>query len=54
MPSRDDAFVPANMIRAAGLRCGDVIAGTLRPSRANDKFPGLARFAASTAATRRR
>ena len=44
MPSRDDAFVPANMIRAAGLRCGDVIAGTLRPSRANDKFPGLAKI----------
>lgn len=44
MPSRDDAFVPANMIRAAGLRCGDVVAGTLRPSRANDKFPGLAKI----------
>ena len=44
MPSRDDAFVPANMIRAAGLRCGDMIAGTLRPSRANDKFPGLAKI----------
>ena len=44
MPSRDDAFVPTNMIRAAGLRCGDVIAGTLRPSRANDKFPGLAKI----------
>ena len=44
MPSRDDAFVPANMIRAAGLRCGDVIAGTLRPSRANDKYPGLAKI----------
>ena len=44
MPSRDDAFVPANMIRAAGLRCGDVVAGTLRPSRANDKFPGMAKI----------
>ncbi|MDY2777103.1 MAG: transcription termination factor Rho, partial [Collinsella sp.] len=44
MPSRDDAFVPANMIRAAGLRSGDVVSGTLRPSRANDKFPGLAKI----------
>ena len=44
MPSRDDAFVAANMIRAAGLRAGDVIAGTLRPSRANDKYPGLAKL----------
>lgn len=46
MPSRDDAFVPLNMIRAARLRPGDVIEGTLRPSRANDKFPGLAKIRA--------
>ena len=44
MPSRDDAFVPANLIRAARLRPGDMIEGTLRPSRANDKFPGLAKI----------
>ena len=44
MPSRDDAFVPANLIRAARLRPGDLISGTLRPSRANDKFPGLAKI----------
>ena len=44
MPSRDDAFVPAQMIRAAGLRAGDLIAGTLRPARVNDKFPGLAKL----------
>lgn len=44
MPSRDDAFVPLNMIRVARLRPGDVIEGTLRPSRANDKFPGLAKI----------
>ncbi len=44
MPSRDDAFVPANMIRAARLRPGDLISGTLRPSRANDKFPGLSKI----------
>ena len=46
MPSRDDAFVSLNMIRAARLRPGDVIEGTLRPSRANDKFPGLAKIRA--------
>ncbi len=45
MPSRDDAFVPANLIRAARLRTGDFIVGTLRPSRANDKFPGLSKIA---------
>ena len=44
MHSRDDAFVAAQMIRAAGLRPGDLIAGTLRPARANDKFPGLAKL----------
>lgn len=44
MPSRDDAFVPANIVRAARLRPGDLIEGTLRPMRANDKFPGLAKI----------
>ncbi len=44
MPSRDDAFVPAQLIRAAGLRPGDLVAGTLRPMRANDKLPGLAKL----------
>ena len=44
MPSRDDAFVAANMIRAAGLRAGDMVSGTLRPLRANDKYPGLAKI----------
>ena len=44
MPSRDDAFVPANLIRAARLRPGDYIEGTVRPSRANDKYPALAKI----------
>ncbi|MBE6469108.1 MAG: transcription termination factor Rho [Coriobacteriaceae bacterium] len=44
MPSRDDAFVAANMIRAAGLRPGDLVSGTLRPLRPNDKYPGLAKI----------
>ena len=43
MPSRDDAFVPVNMIRGYGLRAGDIIKGSLRPARANDKYPGLAK-----------
>lgn len=44
MPSRDDAFVPAPLIRAAGLRSGDYIVGTLRPMRPNDKLPGLGKL----------
>lgn len=44
MPSRDDAFVPAQLVRAAGLRPGDLVEGTLRPMRANDKLPGLAKL----------
>lgn len=44
MPSRDDAFVAANLIRGARLRSGDLIAGTLRPARVNDKFPGLVKL----------
>ena len=44
MPSRDDAFVPANLIRAARLRPGDLIEGTLRPSRPGDKYPGLSKI----------
>lgn len=46
MPSRDDAFVPAQLIRAAGLRPGDYIEGTLRPMRPNDKLPGLSKLRA--------
>ena len=44
MQSRDDAFVPANLIRAARLRPGDHIVGSVRPSRANDKYPALAKI----------
>ena len=33
MKSNDDAFVPAYLIRSARLRTGDVIEGSLRPSR---------------------
>lgn len=44
MKSSDDAFVPAYLIRSARLRTGDVIEGSLRPSRAGDKRAGLAKI----------
>ncbi len=43
-PSRDDIFVAANMVRAAGLRPGDYVTGTSRPARPGDKYPGLAKI----------
>lgn len=44
MKSNDDAFVPAYLIRFARLRTGDVIEGSLRPSRGGDKRAGLAKI----------
>ena len=44
MKSSDDAFVPAYLIRFARLRTGDVIEGSLRPSRGGDKRAGLAKI----------
>ena len=44
MRSNDDAFVPAYLIRSARLRTGDVIEGSLRPSRGGDKRAGLAKI----------
>ncbi|WP_368158928.1 transcription termination factor Rho [Collinsella aerofaciens] len=44
MKSSDDAFVPAYFIRSARLRTGDVIEGSLRPSRGGDKRAGLAKI----------
>lgn len=45
MKSNEDAFVPAYLIRSARLRTGDVIEGSLRPSRGGDKRAGLAKIA---------
>lgn len=45
MKSNDDAFVPAYLIRSARLRTGDVIEGSLRPSRGGDKRAGLDKIA---------
>ena len=44
MKSNEDAFVPAYLIRSARLRTGDVIEGSLRPSRGSDKRAGLAKI----------
>ena len=44
MKSNDDAFVPAYLIRSARLRTGDVIEGSLRPSRGGNKRAGLAKI----------
>lgn len=44
MKSNEDAFVPAFLIRSARLRTGDVIEGSLRPSRGGDKRAGLAKI----------
>ena len=44
MKSSDDAFVPAYLIRSARLRTGDVIEGSLRPSRGGDKRAALAKI----------
>lgn len=44
MKSNDDAFVSAYLIRSARLRTGDVIEGSLRPSRGGDKRAGLAKI----------
>ena len=44
MKSSEDAFVPAALMRSARLRTGDVIEGSLRPSRGGDRRAGLAKI----------
>ena len=41
MAGDDDAFVPQQLIKQLGLRRGDKLTGTVRPSRPNDKYPAL-------------
>lgn len=43
MAGDEDAFVPQQLIKHLGLRRGDWIEGTVRPSRPNDKYPALQR-----------
>ena len=45
MPGDDDAFVPQQIIKHMGLRRGDWVEGTVRPSRPNDKYPALQKVA---------
>ena len=45
MPGDDDAFVPQQLIKHMGLRRGDWVEGTVRPSRPNDKYPALYKVA---------
>lgn len=41
LPSEDDVYVGAALIRRNGLRKGDIIAGSTRPSRSNEKYTAL-------------
>ncbi len=45
MHGDNDAFVPQAMIRQQGLRRGDLIEGSVRPSRPNDRYPALSKIA---------
>ncbi len=45
MPGDMDAFVPQAMIRQQGLRRGDLVSGSVRPSRPNDRYPALSKIA---------
>ena len=44
LPGELDVYVAANLIRKFGLRKGDVIAGSVRPPRTQEKFPALVRI----------
>jgi transcription termination factor Rho len=41
MQGDGDAFVPQSLIKSLGLRRGDLVTGTARPARPNDKYPAL-------------
>ncbi len=43
LPGDMDAYVPANVIRKAKIRKGDVVSGPVRPARGKEKFPALIR-----------
>ncbi len=42
LPGEKDVYVSQSMIRKAGLRRGDVVAGPIRPQRNQEKVPALA------------
>jgi transcription termination factor Rho len=43
LPGDKDVYVSANIVRKARLRKGDIVAGPIRPARAQEKFPALVR-----------
>ena len=43
LPGDMDAYVPANVVRKAKLRKGDIVSGPVRPARGKEKFPALVR-----------
>ncbi|MFZ2756844.1 MAG: transcription termination factor Rho, partial [Atopobiaceae bacterium] len=45
MAGDDDAFISQQMIKSMGLRPGDLVVGTVRPSRPNDKYPAVQKVA---------
>ena len=51
MAGDDDAFVPQQLIKHMGLRRGDWVEGTVRPSRPNDKYPALQKVASINGAS---
>ncbi|NNF64360.1 MAG: transcription termination factor Rho [Acidimicrobiia bacterium] len=43
LPGENDVYVAANQVRKNRLRKGDIVSGTVRPARAQEKFPALYR-----------
>ncbi len=43
LPGDMDAYVPANVVRKAKIRKGDIVSGPVRPARGKEKFPALVR-----------
>ena len=44
LPGRNDAYVPASMVRRHSLRKGDFIRGATRPPASSEKFPAMGRI----------
>ncbi len=43
LPGDMDAYVPANVVRKAKIRKGDIVSGPVRPAHGKEKFPALVR-----------
>ena len=46
LPGSNDAYVSLSMVKKFGLRKGDMVTGTTRPARPNDKFAALQKVSA--------